>query len=72
MVNTPGTVDPSYRGELQVILINHDLNETFEIKRGDRIAQLVIQSVEHAEFMEVETLPGTSRGTGGFGSTGRS
>jgi dUTP pyrophosphatase len=72
MVNTPGTVDPSYRGELQVILINHDLNETFEIKRGDRIAQLVIQSVEHAEFMEVETLPGTSRGEGGFGSTGRS
>lgn len=72
MVNTPGTVDASYRGELQVILINHDKSETFEIKRGDRIAQLVIQSVEQADFEEVEYLPGTARGDGGFGSTGRS
>ena len=72
MVNAPGTVDASYRGELQVILINHDKSETFEIKRGDRIAQLVIQTIERADFEEVEYLPGTTRGDGGFGSTGRS
>jgi dUTP pyrophosphatase len=72
MVNTPGTVDASYRGELQVILINHDLREDFVIKKGDRIAQLVIQKFEVAEFIEVDSLPGTDRGTGGFGSTGKS
>jgi dUTP pyrophosphatase len=72
MVNTPGTVDASYRGELQVILINHDLREDFIIKKGDRIAQLVIQKFEVAEFIEVDSLPGTDRGTGGFGSTGKS
>jgi dUTP pyrophosphatase len=72
MVNTPGTVDASYRGELQVILINHDLHEDFVINKGDRIAQLVIQKFEVAEFLEVDSLPGTDRGTGGFGSTGRS
>jgi dUTP pyrophosphatase len=70
MVNTPGTVDASYRGELQIILINHDKSEDFVIKKGDRIAQLVIQKVEQAEFIEVESLPGTDRGAGGFGSTG--
>ena len=70
MVNTPGTIDAAYRGEIGVILINHDLNETFSAKRGDRIAQLVIQKVEAAEFVEVEQLPGTSRGAGGFGHTG--
>lgn len=70
MVNTPGTIDAAYRGEIGVILINHDLNETFSAKRGDRIAQLVIQKVEAAEFIEVEQLPGTSRGSGGFGHTG--
>ena len=70
MVNTPGTVDAAYRGELQVILINHDLRESFQIKKGDRIAQLVIQRVESADFIEVESLPGTNRGNGGFGSTG--
>ena len=70
MVNTPGTVDASYRGELQIILINHDLHEDFVIKAGDRIAQLVIQKVESADFVEVESLPGTERGAGGFGSTG--
>lgn len=70
MVNTPGTIDAAYRGEIGVILINHDLNETFSAKRGDRIAQLVIQKVEAAEFVEVEQLPGTSRGSGGFGHTG--
>lgn len=72
MVNAPGTIDAGYRGELQIILINHDLNESFVIKRGDRIAQLVFQKVESAEFIEVEELPGSGRSTGGFGSTGRS
>jgi dUTP pyrophosphatase len=72
MVNAPGTIDAGYRGELQIILINHDLHETFSIKRGDRIAQLVFQKVERAEFIEVEELPGSGRGADGFGSTGRS
>lgn len=72
MVNAPGTVDAGYRGELQIILINHDKSEAVSFKRGDRIAQLVIQKVERAEFVEVQELPGSGRGTGGFGSTGRS
>jgi dUTP pyrophosphatase len=72
MVNTPGTVDAAYRGELQIILINHDLHEAISFVKGDRIAQLVIQRVEHATFVEVDALPGTDRGAGGFGSTGRS
>lgn len=72
MVNAPGTIDAGYRGELQIILINHDLRESFVIKRGDRIAQLIFQKVESAEFVEVEELPGSNRSTGGFGSTGRS
>ncbi len=71
MVNAPGTVDAGYRGELQVILINHDRTEPVSFKRGDRIAQLVIQRVERADFVEVENLPGSGRGDGGFGSTGR-
>ena len=71
MVNAPGTVDAGYRGELQVILINHDRQESVSFKRGDRIAQLVIQAVERAEFIEVASLPGSERATGGFGSTGR-
>ena len=71
MVNSPGTVDAGYRGELQIILINHDQNESVSFKRGDRIAQLVIQQVERAEFIEVENLPGSGRGADGFGSTGR-
>lgn len=71
MVNSPGTVDAGYRGELQIILINHDRSESVSFKRGDRIAQLVIQKVERAEFVEVESLPGSGRGDGGFGSTGR-
>jgi dUTP pyrophosphatase len=70
MVNSPGTVDAGYRGELQIILINHDRSESISFKRGDRIAQLVIQQVERAEFVEVNDLPGSGRGTGGFGSTG--
>lgn len=72
MVNAPGTVDAGYRGELQCILINHDPTETVTFHKGDRIAQLVIQKVERAEFVEVQDLPGSGRGTGGFGSTGKS
>jgi len=70
MVNTPGTIDSGYRGEIAVILINHDLKESFEIKRGDRIAQLVIQRVEVAELVEVQELAVSERGAGGFGSSG--
>jgi len=71
MVNTPGTVDAGFRGELQIILINHDPHEAITFKRGDRVAQLIIQKVEKAQFIEVSQLPGSGRGTGGFGSTGR-
>jgi len=71
MVNSPGTVDAGYRGELKLILINHDLRDSVSFKRGDRVAQLVIQQVERAEFVEVQELPGSGRGTDGFGSTGR-
>ena len=70
MVNTPGTVDAGYRGELQVILINHDLTQPVSFKKGDRIAQLVIQKLERADFVEVSDLPGSDRAAGGFGSTG--
>ncbi len=70
MVNTPGTIDAGYRGELQVILINHDLTQPVSFKKGDRIAQLVIQKVERADFVEVSDLPGSDRSSGGFGSTG--
>jgi dUTP pyrophosphatase len=70
MVNTPGTIDAGFRGELQVILINLDPRESITFKRGDRIAQLVFQKVEHADFVEVEELPGSGRSDGGFGSTG--
>ena len=70
VVNAPGTIDAGYRGEIQVILINHDTKSAISFKRGDRIAQLVIQQVERAQFVEVEELPGSGRGTGGFGSTG--
>jgi dUTP pyrophosphatase len=72
MVNAPGTVDAGYRGELQCIMINHDLKEAITFHKGDRIAQLVIQKVERAEFVEVKDLPGSGRGVGGFGSTGKS
>jgi dUTP pyrophosphatase len=72
LVNTPGTVDAGYRGEIKVLLINHDLTEPVELKRGDRIAQLVFQRVEHAVLTEVEALPESVRGSGGYGSTGGS
>ncbi len=67
--NTPGTIDSDYRGELKIILINHG-SEAFAIARGDRIAQLVLAPVTQAEWEEVEELDATTRGSGGFGSTG--
>lgn len=70
ILNTPGTVDAGYRGEIKVLLVNHDPREPIELRRGDRVAQLVFQRVEHAAFEEVETLPGSARGDGGYGSTG--
>ncbi|GAA3217864.1 dUTP diphosphatase [Actinocorallia longicatena] len=70
LVNAPGTVDAGYRGEIKVTLLNTDLRDTVTLRRGDRIAQLVIQKVERALFSEVAELPGSARGTGGFGSTG--
>ena len=72
IVNTPGTVDAGFRGELKVILINHDRDTAITFHKGDRIAQLVIQKVEQAQFIDVAYLPGSDRGEGGFGSTGRS
>ena len=69
-LNTPGLVDSGYRGEIKVLLVNHD-RAAATIARGDRIAQLVIQRVEPAELIEVDELPGSERGAGGFGSTGR-
>ena len=70
LVNAPGTIDAGYRGELKVIVVNLDPREPVLFRRGDRIAQLVIQRVERATFHEVETLPGSDRGEGGHGSTG--
>jgi dUTP pyrophosphatase len=71
LVNTPGTIDAGYRGEVRVVLINTDPTEPFTVRRGDRIAQLVVQPVARARFLDVGELPGTPRGDGGFGSTGR-
>jgi dUTP pyrophosphatase len=70
IVNAPGTVDAGYRGEIKVILLNTDNEHAVHLRRGDRIAQLVIQRVESPAFVEVETLPGSQRGIGGHGSTG--
>lgn len=70
IVNTPGTVDAGYRGEIKVLLINLDPHEPITLRRGDRVAQLIIQRVETARFVDVEVLPGSVRGTGGYGSTG--
>ncbi len=70
LVNAPGTVDAGYRGEIRVPLINTDRASTVRFRRGDRIAQLVIQRVERARIHEVAVLPGSARGDGGFGSTG--
>jgi len=70
LVNAPGTIDAGYRGEIKVIVVNLDPREPVRFRRGDRIAQLVIQRVERAIFHEVELLPGSDRGEGGHGSTG--
>lgn len=70
LVNAPGLIDSSYRGEIKVIAINLDSQAPIHIRRGDRIAQLVVQAVAHCEPAEVETLDVTARGEGGFGSTG--
>jgi dUTP diphosphatase len=76
-LNAPGTVDAGYRGEIHVNLLNTDRSEAFTVRRGDRIAQLVIQEVNRARFLEVESLPGSQRGdtghgaSGGFGAPGR-
>lgn len=70
-LNTPGLIDSGYRGELKVILINTDPDTPFEVHRGERIAQLVVQKVAQTTLLEVEELPSSERGEGGFGSTGR-
>ena len=70
VLNSPGTIDSDYRGEIKILLINHS-NEKFEIKKGDRIAQAVVAPVIQAEIVEVEELSSTERGEGGFGSTGK-
>jgi dUTP pyrophosphatase len=70
IVNAPGTVDAGYRGEISVTLLNTDSSQPIELRRGDRIAHMVIQRVEHAQFIPVSELSGSVRGTGGFGSTG--
>jgi dUTP pyrophosphatase len=71
LVNTPGLIDAGYRGEIRVILVNHDPATPVTLSRGDRIAQLVVQRVERVDVVEVDALPESHRGAGGFGSTGR-
>ena len=70
VLNSPGTVDSDYRGEVKVLLINHG-NAPFPVRRGERIAQMVVAPVSRVQLMEVETLDATERGVGGYGSTGR-
>ena len=69
VLNAPGLIDAGYRGELQVLLVNHDPSRAATLERGERVAQLVIQRVERVELVEVEELPSSERGAGGFGST---
>ena len=71
VMNSPGLIDSGYRDELKVLLVNLDPSEAFELHRGDRIAQLVVQAVAHVDWMPVEELPASERGIGGFGHTGR-
>ena len=71
LVNAPGTIDAGYRGEIRVVLVNTDQTEPFVVRRGDRIAQLVVQPVTAVRFVDVAELPASPRGEGGFGSTGR-
>jgi dUTP pyrophosphatase len=70
IVNAPGTVDAGYRGEIKVCLVNLDPREPVALRRGDRVAQLVVQRVEQAQFVEVDSLDASARGDGGYGSTG--
>ncbi|ROS72983.1 dUTP diphosphatase [Cellulomonas sp. PhB143] len=70
IVNAPGTVDAGYRGEISVTLLNTDATEPVSLTRGDRVAQLVVQRVARARFVRAQTLPGSHRGSGGFGSSG--
>ncbi len=70
ILNAPGTIDAGYRGEVKVCLVNTDLHQPFTVRRGDRIAQLVIQRFETAVFVEADDLPDSARGAGGYGSTG--
>lgn len=70
IVNSPGTVDAGYRGEIRVTLLNTDAREPYSITAGDRIAQLIVMEVPRVRFVEVERLPGSERGENGFGSTG--
>src|SRR5438034_7474990 len=70
VLNAPGLIDAGYRGELKVLLVNHDPRTTVTLRRGERVAQLVLQRVERAEPLEVDELPASERGAGGFGSTG--
>ncbi|MDT7572085.1 MAG: dUTP pyrophosphatase [Actinomycetota bacterium] len=70
IVNSPGTIDAGYRGEVKVILVNHDLSEPVQLRRLDRIAQLVVQKVEQVTWRETDALPDSARGEGGHGSTG--
>ncbi len=70
IVNSPGTVDAGYRGEIRITLLNTDSENAFEVTAGDRIAQLIVMPVARARFIPVTSLPGTQRGSGGFGSTG--
>ena len=70
IVNAPGTIDAGYRGEVSVLLVNTDRHTAVHLERGDRVAQLVVQRVEQARFVEVEELPASVRGAGGYGSTG--
>jgi dUTP pyrophosphatase len=70
LVNAPGTIDSGYRGEIKVIVINHDRLQPLHLARGERVAQLVVQQVERAAFVEVDELPDSERGAGGHGSTG--
>jgi dUTP pyrophosphatase len=71
LLNAPGLIDSGYRDEVKVLLVNFDPEHSYEVRRGDRIAQLVVQPVEQASFVVVDTLPGSERDTGGFGHTGR-
>ena len=70
IVNAPGLIDAGYRAEVKVLLVNHDPAASVTLRRGDRIAQLVVQRAERAELVEVDELPSSARGAGGFGSTG--